>query len=228
MIAKVAFCVLGPMRHRLLREHSADTPSLAGQGGYSLHRHSLLIAQAAMASGLFATGLALAQRDPDQRRRRELPPRGLRAVEPSRRARPIGVELSTRLSGSVAGVERMTDRTVDFGASDAPRSANRLREGSLLQFPSVLRGGRAGREPARRAGRPVPADARRAGGHLPRQDRQRWNDAKLAEHNRDLRLPDFPSCRSTGARAPARPSSSPPTCRACPTPGRTGRAPARP
>ena len=49
-----------------------------------------------------------------------------------------GVTLSYSATGSGAGVQAVTARTVDFGASDAPVAADRLRERQLLQFPVAV------------------------------------------------------------------------------------------
>ena len=40
--------------------------------------------------------------------------------------------------GSGGGINQITNRTVDFGASDAPLTGAQLDEGNLLQFPAVM------------------------------------------------------------------------------------------
>lgn len=50
----------------------------------------------------------------------------------------IGVQLNYQSIGSGAGQTQIRNRTVDFGASDAPMTGARLREANLLQFPSVM------------------------------------------------------------------------------------------
>lgn len=40
--------------------------------------------------------------------------------------------------GSSGGVNQITNRTVDFGASDTPVSSDNLTKGNLLQFPAVM------------------------------------------------------------------------------------------
>ena len=102
-----------------------------------------------------------------------------------------GIQLNYQSIGSGGGINQITNRTVDFGASDAPLSADQLRQASLLQFPTVM-------------GSVVPIV------NLPGvQDNQlrltpevlvdlflgritRWNDPKLAELNREVRLPNVP------------------------------------
>jgi phosphate transport system substrate-binding protein len=51
-----------------------------------------------------------------------------------------GVSLNYQAIGSGAGLNQITNRTVDFGASDAPVPADKLESGHLLQFPTVMGG----------------------------------------------------------------------------------------
>ena len=50
----------------------------------------------------------------------------------------IGVELNYQAIGSGGGQNQITNRTVDFGASDAPMDGAKLQSGNLLQFPMVM------------------------------------------------------------------------------------------
>ena len=50
----------------------------------------------------------------------------------------IGVELNYQGVGSGSGQNQITNRTVDFGASDAPMAADKLLSANLLQFPMVM------------------------------------------------------------------------------------------
>ena len=50
----------------------------------------------------------------------------------------IGVELNYQGIGSGGGQNQITNRTVDFGASDAPMAAAKLASANLLQFPTVM------------------------------------------------------------------------------------------
>ncbi|MGS0626115.1 substrate-binding domain-containing protein, partial [Ralstonia sp. VS2407] len=50
----------------------------------------------------------------------------------------IGIQLNYQSVGSGAGQTQVRNRTVDFGASDAPMTEAQLREANLLQFPSVM------------------------------------------------------------------------------------------
>jgi phosphate transport system substrate-binding protein len=49
-----------------------------------------------------------------------------------------GIELNYQAIGSGGGQNQIFNRTVDFGASDAPVDAAKLDENRLLQFPSVM------------------------------------------------------------------------------------------
>ncbi len=49
-----------------------------------------------------------------------------------------GVELNYQAIGSGGGQNQILNRTVDFGASDAPMDVAKLQSGNLLQFPMVM------------------------------------------------------------------------------------------
>lgn len=49
-----------------------------------------------------------------------------------------GIELNYQAIGSGGGQNRILQRTVDFGASDAPMAPEKLESGKLLQFPTVM------------------------------------------------------------------------------------------
>ena len=50
----------------------------------------------------------------------------------------IGIELNYQAIGSGGGQNQILQRTVDFGASDAPMAPDKLESGKLLQFPTVM------------------------------------------------------------------------------------------
>jgi phosphate transport system substrate-binding protein len=50
----------------------------------------------------------------------------------------IGIELNYQAIGSGGGQNQILNRTVDFGASDAPMDPSKLTDGKLLQFPTVM------------------------------------------------------------------------------------------
>jgi phosphate transport system substrate-binding protein len=50
----------------------------------------------------------------------------------------VGVELNYQAIGSGGGQNQILQRTVDFGASDAPMDLAKLESGKLLQFPTVM------------------------------------------------------------------------------------------
>lgn len=51
-----------------------------------------------------------------------------------------GVQLNYQSIGSGGGIRQITERTVDFGASDAPLMPQQLAKAKLLQFPAVIGG----------------------------------------------------------------------------------------
>src|SRR5512135_3705582 len=51
-----------------------------------------------------------------------------------------GVKLNYQSIGSGGGIRQITERTVDFGASDAPLAPEQLHKNKLLQFPAVIGG----------------------------------------------------------------------------------------
>ena len=50
----------------------------------------------------------------------------------------LGIELNYQAIGSGGGQNQILNRTVDFGASDAPMDPEKLESGKLLQFPTVM------------------------------------------------------------------------------------------
>ncbi|HUI46869.1 MAG TPA: phosphate ABC transporter substrate-binding protein PstS [Nitrospirota bacterium] len=51
-----------------------------------------------------------------------------------------GIKLNYQSIGSGGGIKQITERTVDFGASDAPQTPEFLAKNNLLQFPAVMGG----------------------------------------------------------------------------------------
>lgn len=51
-----------------------------------------------------------------------------------------GTKINYQSIGSGGGVRQITNRTVDFGASDAPVKPEELKEKGLLQFPAIIGG----------------------------------------------------------------------------------------
>lgn len=113
----------------------------------------------------------------------------------------INVQLNYQSVGSGAGINQIRNRTVDFGATDAPLSAERLTEGNLLQFPTVM-------------GSVVPivnipgieADQLRLTGEIAADiylgKITRWNDARIVGINPGVNLPNLaiaPAYRADGS-----------------------------
>jgi phosphate transport system substrate-binding protein len=105
-------------------------------------------------------------------------------------AKAIGIQLNYQSIGSGAGVNQIRNRTVDFGATDAPQTQQQLQEANLLQFPTVM-------------GAVVPivnipgvaANALKLTGELMADiylgKITRWNDPRIAEMNRGVTLPNL-------------------------------------
>ena len=105
-------------------------------------------------------------------------------------ARAVGLTLNYQSVGSGAGVNQIRNRTVDFGATDAPLTQAQLAEANLMQFPTVM-------------GSVVPilnvpgveGDQMKLTGELLADIYAgrvtRWNDPKLVEMNRGVTLPNL-------------------------------------
>ncbi len=101
----------------------------------------------------------------------------------------IGVELNYQAIGSGGGQNQILNRTVDFGASDAPMDPAKLQSGNLVQFPTVM-------------GAIVPIvnlpgikeDELKLTGDVLAQIYMgtitKWNDPKIAELNHGVNLPN--------------------------------------
>ena len=103
----------------------------------------------------------------------------------------LGVQLNYQSIGSGGGINQITNRTVDFGATDAPLPEAQLTERRLLQFPTVMG------SVVLIVNLPGVADnalklTPELLGDIFLGRITRWNDAKLVEANRDIRLPNLP------------------------------------
>ena len=99
-----------------------------------------------------------------------------------------GIHLNYQAIGSGGGQNQILNRTVDFGASDAPMSPAKLESGKLLQFPTVMGAvvvivnlPHVKPNEIKLTG-PLLADI--FAGKI-----TKWNDPKLAELNRGVKLP---------------------------------------
>jgi phosphate transport system substrate-binding protein len=102
----------------------------------------------------------------------------------------VNVQVNYQSVGSGAGINQIRNRTVDFGATDAPLAQQRLTEDHLLQFPTVM-------------GSVVPIinlpgvanEQLRLTGEVLAEiflgRITRWNDAKIAALNPGVTLPTF-------------------------------------
>jgi phosphate transport system substrate-binding protein len=100
-----------------------------------------------------------------------------------------GIGLNYQSIGSGGGIKQITAKTVDFGASDMPLTADKLEKDGLLQFPTVMGG-------------VVPVYNLKgvAAGAITLTPRQladiylgkikKWNDPALTASNKGVALPD--------------------------------------
>jgi len=100
-----------------------------------------------------------------------------------------GVKLNYQSIGSGGGIKQIEEKTVDFGASDAPLEAKELDENGLLQFPMVI----GGVVPVVNI-EGVEADQLKLTGQqladIFMGKISKWNDPALAANNAGLQLPD--------------------------------------
>ncbi len=103
-------------------------------------------------------------------------------------AGPTGVKLNYQSIGSGGGINQITNRTVDFGASDMPLTPEKLTAAKLFQFPTVVGGvviivNIPGIRPNElHLTGPVLADI-----YLGKI--QKWNDPAIASLNKGVKLP---------------------------------------
>jgi len=101
-----------------------------------------------------------------------------------------GIELNYQAIGSGGGQNQILNRTVDFGASDAPMDPGKLQSGNLLQVPAVMGAvvvivnlPGVGHKQLKLDG---PVLAQIYGGKI-----TKWNDPRIAALNEGLTLPNI-------------------------------------
>lgn len=100
-----------------------------------------------------------------------------------------GTKINYQSIGSGGGVRQITNRTVDFGASDAPVKPADLKEKGLLQFPAII----GGVVPIINVKGIGSGQLKLTGDLLARiflGKINKWNDPEIAELNPGLQLPD--------------------------------------
>jgi phosphate transport system substrate-binding protein len=100
----------------------------------------------------------------------------------------IGIELNYQAIGSGGGQNQIFNRTVDFGASDAPVAGEKLTANNLLQFPTVM----GAVAPIVNLPGIEPNQLKLTGELLADiylGKITKWNDERLIEANRGLSLP---------------------------------------
>lgn len=113
----------------------------------------------------------------------------------------ISIQVNYQSVGSGAGINQIRNRTVDFGATDAPLNQQQLTDGNLLQFPTVMGSLVAivnipsiENDQLKLTG-PILADI-----YLGKITR--WNDARIVQVNQGLTLPNLaiaPAYRADGS-----------------------------
>ena len=99
------------------------------------------------------------------------------------------IQLNYQSIGSGGGIKQITERTVDFGASDKPLKPEELAKDKLLQFPAVVGGVVfVVNIPGVKEGEMKLDGATACGIFL--GDIKKWNDPKITALNTSLRLPD--------------------------------------
>jgi len=100
-----------------------------------------------------------------------------------------GMQLNYQSIGSGGGIKQVTERTVDFGASDKPLTPEELAKGKLLQFPAVVGGVVfVVNIPGIMAGElKLDGDA---ACRIFLGDIKKWNDKHIAGLNSGMKLPD--------------------------------------
>ncbi|MDY7031451.1 MAG: phosphate ABC transporter substrate-binding protein PstS [Thermodesulfobacteriota bacterium] len=100
-----------------------------------------------------------------------------------------GTKLNYQSIGSGGGVRQIVNRTVDFGASDAPLQSHELRKNKLLQFPAVIGGVvLVVNIPGIQSGE-LKLDGDSVC-DIFMGEIQYWNDGKIKKLNPELKLPD--------------------------------------
>lgn len=100
-----------------------------------------------------------------------------------------GMKLNYQSVGSGAGISSIQNRTVDFGASDAPLSPDELEEYGLIQFPMII----GGVVPVLNVPGIDPGDLKLTPEVLADiflENITNWNDSAITSINQGLNLPD--------------------------------------
>lgn len=100
-----------------------------------------------------------------------------------------GGRINYQSIGSSGGVKQITAKTVQFGASDSPLSAEELTKQGLIQFPTVI----GGVVPVINVEGIKPGELKLTGEILAEiylGNISKWNDAKITALNPHLKLPD--------------------------------------
>lgn len=100
-----------------------------------------------------------------------------------------GVRINYQSIGSSGGIRQITNKTVDFGASDAPLSQADLDKNGMIQFPAAI----GGVVPVMNLAGIKPGEIRLTGqvlGDIYMGKIKKWNEKPIADLNPNVKLPD--------------------------------------
>ncbi|MFL1732470.1 phosphate ABC transporter substrate-binding protein PstS [Moraxella oculi] len=101
----------------------------------------------------------------------------------------VGGQVNYQSIGSSGGIKQIIAKTVDFGATDSPMSADELDKENLVQFPTVI----GGVVPIVNIDGVAAGQLKLTGDVLAKiylGEISKWNDAQITALNPDLKLPD--------------------------------------
>ncbi|MGL4577006.1 MAG: phosphate ABC transporter substrate-binding protein PstS [Burkholderiaceae bacterium] len=100
-----------------------------------------------------------------------------------------GVKINYQSIGSSGGIRQITNKTVDFGATDAPMSQADLDKNNMVQFPTVI----GGVVPVMNIPGLKPGELKLSGqvlGDIYLGKIKKWNEKPIADLNPGVKLPD--------------------------------------
>jgi phosphate transport system substrate-binding protein len=100
-----------------------------------------------------------------------------------------GVKINYQSIGSSGGIRQITNKTVDFGATDAPMSQADLDKNNMIQFPTVI----GGVVPIMNVPGLKPGELKLTGevlGDIYLGKIKKWNEKPIADLNPGVKLPD--------------------------------------
>lgn len=100
-----------------------------------------------------------------------------------------GVKLNYQSIGSGGGIQQISNKTVDFGASDAPLKSEELNTKGMIQFPMIIGGVVVIFNLDEIADMTLKLDGETLASIF-LGEIKKWNDSRIAKLNPEIRLPD--------------------------------------